>query len=244
MVVHEYSIDTIKEILKNYKTKDQLSFKCFICSEIFQRTKERLAQDVSKKQDFIVCSRECQYKTKTFFSKQIDLECSNCGLCFAKKPSAYKKSRNHFCSQSCSATYNNKNKTHGSRRSKLEIHLEEQIRINYPDIKMICNQKDVINSELDFYFPELKLAVELNGIFHYEPIYGEEKLSQIQNNDNRKFQACLERGIELCIIDSSKCKYLKQSAKDEFYNIFKSLLDLKLVPAEGIEPTKSLDVPL
>ena len=109
---------------------------------------------------------------------------------------------------------------------------------------MLCNQKDVINSELDFYFPELKLAVELNGIFHYEPIYGEEKLSQIQNNDTRKFQACLERGIELCIVDSSKCKYLKQSAKDEFYNIFKSLLDLKLVPAEGIEPTKSLDVPL
>jgi hypothetical protein len=91
MVVHEYSIDTIKEILKNYKTKDQLSFKCFICSEIFQRTKNRLTQDVSKKQDFIVCSRECQYKTKTFFSEQIDVKCSNCGLCFTKKPSAYKK---------------------------------------------------------------------------------------------------------------------------------------------------------
>jgi hypothetical protein len=58
-----------------------------------------------------------------------------------------------------------------------------------------------------FYIPEIKLAFELNGIFHYEPIYGTEKLNQIQNNDNRKFQACLEKEIELCVIDTSWIKH-------------------------------------
>lgn len=59
---------------------------------------------------------------------------------------------------------------------------------------------------MDIYIPVLSLAFELNGIFHYEPIYGEGKLLSIQNNDDRKFQACLEHDIELCIINSSEQK--------------------------------------
>ena len=81
--------------------------------------------------------------------------------------------------------------------------------IQYPNLEIHYNRKDAINSELDIYIPELELAFELNGIFHYEPIYGAEKLQQIQNNDDRKFQACLEKGISLCIIDTSSLKYFK-----------------------------------
>jgi hypothetical protein len=35
---------------------------------------------------------------------------------------------------------------------------------------------------LDFYFPELRFAIELNGITHYEPIYGEDKFEKIKNS--------------------------------------------------------------
>ena len=80
---------------------------------------------------------------------------------------------------SCAATYNNKNKTHGTRRSKLECFIEKKLSELYPDLTIHYNQKDTINSELDIYIPSFKLAFELNGIFHYEPIYGEEKLNQI-----------------------------------------------------------------
>jgi hypothetical protein len=71
------------------------------------------------------------------------------------------------------------------------------------------------------------LAFELNGIFHYEPIYGESKWSQIQNNDNRKFQACIENKIELCIIDVSSHVYYKKQSAMKFLSIITNIIDNK-----------------
>jgi hypothetical protein len=88
--------------------------------------------------------------------------------------------------------------------------LQEKLTILFPSLDIHYNRKDAINSELDIYIPSLKLAIELNGIFHYEPIYDQDKLDQIQNNDHRKFQACAENGISLCIIDTSSLKYFKE----------------------------------
>jgi hypothetical protein len=135
------------------------------------------------------------------------------------------KSYNYFCCSSCAAIYNNTHKTKGNRKSKLEFYLEKELPLLYPDIEFHFNRKDAINSELDIYIPSMKLAFELNGIFHYEPIYGETKLNQIQNNDKRKFQACLERGIELCIIDSSKLKYFKESNAKPFLSIILRIIE-------------------
>jgi hypothetical protein len=72
------------------------------------------------------------------------------------------------------------------------------------------------------------LAFELNGIFHYEPIYGQEKLNQIQNNDNHKFQDCLEEKIELCVIDKSWIKYNKIQNFIKILNIIENIIFNKL----------------
>jgi hypothetical protein len=82
---------------------------------------------------------------------------------------------------------------------------------------------------LDIYIPSLKLAFELNGIFHYEPIYGKEKLENTQNNDGRKFQACLECGIEFCTIDVSAQKYFKEKTSQIYLDIVTDILNKKLV---------------
>jgi hypothetical protein len=150
-------------------------------------------------------------------------KCSQCSEALNFYKRTYK-----FCSSSCAATYNNINKKHGSRRSKLEIFLEEQIRSYYPNLQLLCNDKETINSELDFYFPELKLAIELNGILHFEPIYGHKKLEQIQNNDSKKYFLCCQKQINLAIIDSSTCKYLNQSAKSKYWSIINSVIQKQL----------------
>ena len=174
----------------------------------------------------IYCSKECRNKG-TNRNDSVSVMCKNCNVSFTKHHCAVKRNPSHFCSRSCSATYNNKNKTHGTRRSKLEVWLEEQLTLNYPNLEIHFNRKDNINSELDIYIPSMKLAFELNGIYHYEPIHGSEVLERIRNNDNRKFQACLERGIELCIIDSSSLAYFKPTNAKKYLDIICKLISEK-----------------
>ena len=157
------------------------------------------------------------------------MKCKNCGKEITKKPSLIKHTKNQFCNRSCAASYNNTHKSHGYRRSKLEIWLEQKLIQLYPNLDIHFNRKDAINSELDIYIPVLKLAFELNGIFHYEPIYGDIKLDSIQNNDNRKFQACLEHGIELCVVDVSWIKYLKETNASKILNIIQEIVQRKMV---------------
>jgi hypothetical protein len=141
------------------------------------------------------------------------------------------KSGKAFCSLSCSVRYSNAHKLHGTTRSKLEAWIGEQLVLTYPLLEFHFNRKDTINSELDVYVPSLKLAFELNGIFHYEPIHGQYKLNGIQNNDQRKFQACLERGIEFCTIDTSGSKFFSPKKDIKYLEIIKRIVDQRLVHA-------------
>lgn len=196
----------------NSKSTDKLPCECYICSNTFYREKKYLKRT---DKDAKYCSKNCQ----TIGSRnKIKVICNNCDTEFLIKPFEFKKSKNHFCSQQCSGTYNSLNKTTGYRRSKLEIYLESKLTELYPEIEFHFNRKDAIGSELDIYIPSLKLAFELNGIFHYKPIYGEDKLMQIKNNDNRKIQACLKAGIKLQIIDISSQKNFKEKNSEIFLN--------------------------
>lgn len=139
-----------------------------------------------------------------------------------------KNNKNVFCSQSCAATYNNLHKTKGNRRSKLEAWLETQLQTIYPELVIEYCNKAAINGELDIYIPSLQLAFELNGIYHYEPIHGQSKLDQVQSNDHRKFQACIEHSIELVIMDTSQLKYFKEANCIPYLDIIRKIVDGKL----------------
>lgn len=210
------------------KTFDKLSLICEYCNEIFFVTKKTIidAQRKNQRKKAKFCSKKCYDLHQ---SKKINILCTNCNKEFKIKLFEHKKSKNHFCSSSCAAKYNNTHKTTGNRRSKLEKYLEIELIRLYPDLEIYFNYKNVINSELDIYIPSLKLAFELNGIFHYEPIFGQDKLNQIQNNDNYKFQACLEKGIGLCIIDTSQQKYFKEKSSQKYLNIIINILNSKSI---------------
>lgn len=157
-----------------------------------------------------------------------EVVCCNCGKTFTKQRHRIKDGQSNFCSTSCAATYRNSHKHYGTRRSKLENWLQEQLLKLYPDLEIHFNRKDAINAELDIYIPSLNLAFELNGIFHYEPIYGLEKLESIQNNDNRKLQTCLEKEIELVFINCSDQQKFKKTTSQKYLDIITSLINSKV----------------
>lgn len=181
------------------------------------------------------CSEECKLNARGQ-SKSPVVPCFLCGKETKKANKDIRVNKNNFCSHSCCAKYSNANKTSGIRRSKLEAWLESQLVALYPTLDFHFNQKDSIKAELDIYLPSLKLAFELNGIFHYEPIFGRDKLEETQTNDSRKFQACLERGIELCIIDSSKQKMFKPKTSQIYLEIIVKVINQKLATHSGFEP--------
>jgi len=217
------------------KKKIQKTLNCCVCQKKFEVSNREFVVKNSRlktQNRKIYCSSACSLEGAGKKLPEL-VNCLNCGQSFTKRHCQIKKTKNNFCSRSCAATHNNKHKTHGTRRSKLEVWLEQKLPVLFPDLEFHFNRKDTINSEIDIYIPSLKLAFELNGVFHYEPIYGEKKLSQIQNNDQRKFQACLEKRIELCIIDSSGLKYFKPDNAQKYLNIISQIIKKKYAVPES-----------
>lgn len=231
-----------QEEFKNAKNNDLLPLQCLCCNETFYKRKQRIYDMLNPNNNTLgdFCSQKCRGNS---IGERIVLNCVNCDKLISKTPSDLKhkkrKSKNNFCSHSCSASYNNKHKTTGNRRSKLEIWLEQQLILSYSNLEIHFNRKDTINSELDIYIPSLNLAFELNGIFHYEPIYGVNKLHQIKDNDISKSKACIENKIDLCIIDTSGQKYFKPSTSQKYLNIIKNIIKERSLTSQPGLPVSS-----
>jgi len=195
---------------------------CKKCGKLFKTRENYYNHRIKRGSIVLFCSTRCNNDFR--IQVRIKKQCKHCGSSFNVR----EKEKKTFCSKSCSATFNNCNKKHGTRVSKLEIWIKEKLSDIYSRLKILYNEKETINSELDIYIPELKLAFELNGIFHYEPIHGKDLLKRIKNNDNRKFQACLEKDIELCIIDTSSQKVFKEETSEKFLHIIKNIINSKL----------------
>lgn len=207
---------------ENYKSRDLVSLSCIQCHQDYLRTKKGILDAYTKHQTHPkFCSQQCNAAFKKQ-ERNVKATCAYCNKSIFKLLNQSLKYKNHFCSSSCNASYQNKNKIKGTRRSKLEVFLEQKLSELRPNLKVLYSDKTTIGSELDIYIPSLKLAFEIQGIFHYEPIFGQEKLEQIQKNDLEKQTKCEQFGITLIPIDTqlqkrftekSSMKYLEEILK-------------------------------
>lgn len=219
--------------LQTAKAYDRLPIECSICKLAFY----------AKKKDVLTALKNASHTKLLYCSKQccdlgritrVPYVCDHCNKPISRTPQHILKHKHAFCGHSCAALFRNAHRQKGYRSSKLEKWLQTKLPELYPNIEFRFNKRDTINSELDIYIPDLKLAFELNGIFHYEPIYGSDKLSKIKNNDDRKIQACLEQDIELCILDVSKLKYFKDERAQIYLDIITTIIEQKMAENESL----------
>ena len=79
----------------------------------------------------------------------------------------------------------------------------------------------------------------MNGIFHYEPIYGINKLNQIQENDKSKTKLCHDLKIDLCIIDVSQQKYFTISTSQKYLDIITNIINERLLISQPALPVSN-----
>lgn len=202
------------------------NFRCEKCNKAYYLRPSTLL--VRKKKYNTIFCNSCRLKSYKVNHYTIVI-CFQCNKEFYRKKGHCNKAtvrrwKNSFCGHSCRASYNNTHKTYGYRRSKLEIALEAFIRKAYPKLQMVCNSTSAINNELDFYFPSLNLAVEINGVFHYKPIFGIKKLLQVQATDKKKIIACENKNILLVTISPLE-KHCTKGTIDKYTTIMEDLIN-------------------
>lgn len=115
----------------------------------------------------------------------------------------------------------------GLTRSKLESWLVENLAAKFPTLEIIPNDRKTIGMELDIWIPKLRLAIEVNGIFHYAPIFGTTKLGKTQTNDIKKQLLCAEAGISLCVLNTSSMGRFSIAEAMPFLDIICTIIQLE-----------------
>ena len=197
--------------------------KCDYCGEIFNRTSKDRSKFIRNPKKKIFCDVSCSGKYK---DKTVERKCKHCKAEFKAKFQDIKKGHGKFCSKSCNATYHNKNKKHGCNVSKLEFWLREKLWEKYPSLAIDYNKVNKIQAELDIYIPSLYLAFELNGIFHYKPIFGQDKLAQTLKMDKHKIETCKNNKITLYIINISDQKYFTEKSSQKYLEYIFEKIDM------------------
>ena len=125
---------------------------------------------------------------------------------------------NRFCSPSCSSIYHNQHKV-GYNRSKLEIYLEENLKKELPSLDIKFNDRISIGYELDIYIPSKQLAFEINGIFHYKPIF--KNFYRTIEIDQLKQKICQDKNIRLQILNISHLRQFQLQHGIHYLNLIK-----------------------
>ena len=177
-------------------------------------------------------AKKIKARQNTTVKEHIFSTCAYCGKQIDITNKVKSKAIRHYCNGTCRNIHLNKLKEIGGFSnfyvvSKWELELRElltQYNINFE-----ANKRDLLpcGLELDIWLPDFKVAIELNGIFHYsiKPYGGnQEALQKRQQKDLLKKQQCTELGYKLFVFEDRNIKNNKEFFTDFIEN---TLLKLK-----------------
>ena len=144
----------------------------------------------------VFCSKEC---ADSFQTTKKWITCSWCGKPFQQHLCIISRCKHNSpcCSRDCAAKLVYK-------ESFIEKEFEDLIKPL--GLKYERNCRTIVSPmELDFWLPGIKYAVEINGICHYEPIYGEYVLEAQKARDRLKRRKCKQQGIKLRVVKPGNC---------------------------------------
>lgn len=230
----------------NYTNK-KILVKCDKCGNDFKKYEKQMLY-TDKNFCSSACNGEFYAETKI---KKIELVCPVCKCIFLRRPCYinYKKRfhANLFCSRKCTGYKLEKNITKIKieypklkRRSQIEYFIEEKIKNNFSDLSVYYNGS-YYGYELDLYFPFYNISIELNGPFHYIPIYSEESLIYTINRDKIRAHLCFEHNVTLHTIKLGRTRSIKE--KEYYWEIVKNIIiDVKcnFKRSKGGFPLKSI----
>jgi YHS domain-containing protein len=166
---------------------------CDECGKEFNRPPSVVAGKTN-----LFCSQACHDK---FQDAKVELVCEICSKKFRVSPVYAKRNEHHFCSNDCKGKFVVNGKVFESEFEKLAaplgVNFIKNDRLTLMQSLPHRFPNKTFALELDFYFPDLRFAVEINGPPHFVPIYGLDPLRKRQIRDRRKKRLCKEAGIKL-----------------------------------------------
>jgi hypothetical protein len=162
----------------------------------------------------IICN--CGYTYKASFSVWCSQK-QRCPICGDKKSSEKQRhSYEKIVSDFDSIGYKLKSSEYINNRQILSVICDKGHRYDFElklnDKTQIINYNTGRLLELDFWFPEINKAIEYNGTYWHKSNY-------VKIKDEIKKRKCIERGIDLLVIDENDWLSNKQSVLDNI-NMF------------------------
>lgn len=193
---------------------------CHVCGKDFQKMPSKLMTTVTPEGCYH-CSKKNKHKTPESFRAEVEARYPGeydiigdyvkaqlqilvrhkaCGHVYSVTPdNLLRGKRCPFCSGRYSSYM----------QTVEEILLQHDIRFVHEKRYTDCVYKRVL--PFDFYLPDYNMCIEVDGEFHFRPMYGEKSLEECRKRDQIKTEYCQSHGIRLLRLsytDQNRYEYI------------------------------------